>query len=98
MHRNGKETCLYDAIFLSCFSSLNLLTSLISAHCAAMARCQQVNRYESAATSVERSGQLRSFILNGVVSTEKTLGAGSYGSVLEVCCSYSCHWDAGRSN
>ena len=98
MHRNGKETCLCDAIFLSCFSSLNLLTSLISAHCAAMARCQQVKRYESAATSVERSGRLRSFILNGVVSTEKTLGAGSYGSVLEVCCNYSCHWDAGCSN
>ena len=50
-----------------------------------MARRLQVNRRESAASSVERSRQLTPFILNGVVSTEKTLGTGSYGSVLEVC-------------
>ena len=47
-----------------------------------------MNSHESAATSVKGSDQLRPFVLNGVVSTEKTLGTGSYGSVLEVC-SYS---------
>ena len=42
-----------------------------------MARRLQVNR--------ESIGhQLTPFVLNGVVSTEKTLGTGSYGSVLEV--------------
>ncbi len=29
--------------------------------------------------------QLRSFYLNNVTATGKTLGIGSYGSVLEVC-------------
>ena len=47
-----------------------------------------MNSHKSAATSVKGSDQLRPFVLNGVVSTEKTLGTGSYGSVLEVC-SYS---------
>ena len=45
----------------------------------AMARLLQINR-----VAIERSHQLRQFVLNGVVSTEKTLGTGSYGSVLEV--------------
>ena len=45
----------------------------------------QADRHGSTTASVERSRQLRPFVLNGVVSTEKTLGTGSYGSVLEVC-------------
>ena len=45
----------------------------------------QVHRHGSTTASAERSSQLRPFVLNGVVSTEKTLGTGSYGSVLEVC-------------
>ena len=45
----------------------------------AMARLLQIN-----GAAIERSHQLRPFVLNGVVSTEKTLGTGSYGSVLEV--------------
>ena len=45
----------------------------------------QVDRHGSITASVERNRQLRPFVLNGVVSTEKTLGTGSYGSVLEVC-------------
>ena len=46
----------------------------------------QVDRRRSNA-AVER--QLRPFVLNEVVSTENTLGTGSYGSVLEVC-----SWDS----
>ena len=48
----------------------------------AMAGRVQVDRRGSNA-AVDR--QLRPFVLNEVVSTEKTLGTGSYGSVLEVC-------------
>ena len=63
--------------------SLLATPSFYSSHCV-MARCQQ-GRLESTAASVERSHQLRPFVLNGVVSTKKMLGTGSYGSVLEVC-------------